>query len=183
MLTATACWFITSVSSSTAVHVPASLRITPAVCTSLQPNSRARVATDASTSEHHGQPDVIYLSHDGSVRTVVVAAACPAAMQRNTPWCGSCGAAASQQLATGVQKADKTVCRVISDFDLHKQLYKGKASVLYSATCKLSGLHLALKLYRKPRLSDLNWFQVTAGLTAAAQGVCCQLRHGNKATC
>ena len=80
-------------------------------------------------------------------------------------------------------KADKAVCRVISDFDLHKQLYKGKASVLYSATCKLSGLHLALKLYRKPRLSDLNWFQVTAGLTAAAQGVCCHLGQGSETPC
>ena len=33
--------------------------------------------------------------------------------------------------------------------------------MLYSATCKQSGLHVALKLYRKPRLSDLNWFQVS----------------------
>ena len=34
--------------------------------------------------------------------------------------------------------------------------------MLYSATCKQSGVHVALKLYRKPRLSDLNWFQVGA---------------------
>lgn len=63
------------------------------------------------------------------------------------------------------------ICRVISDFDLHKQLYKGKASVLYSATCKQSGLHLALKLYRKPRLSDLNWFQVSAD--SSSNKACC----------
>ena len=49
----------------------------------------------------------------------------------------------------------------IEDFELHKQLYKGKASLLYKATCRLSGIHIALKLYRKARLSDLNWYQVS----------------------
>ena len=42
------------------------------------------VLADASTSG--AQSDNVYLSRDESVRTVVVCAACPAAMQRNTPW-------------------------------------------------------------------------------------------------
>ena len=50
----------------------------------------------------------------------------------------------------------------IEDYELHKQLYKGKASLLYKATCRLSGIPVALKLYRKARLSELNWYQVKA---------------------
>jgi len=49
----------------------------------------------------------------------------------------------------------------LEDYDLHRQLYKGKASLLYSATCRASGTRVALKLYRKARLSELNWYQVT----------------------
>ena len=48
----------------------------------------------------------------------------------------------------------------LEDYDLHRQLYKGKASLLYSATCRCSGARVALKLYRKARLSELNWYQV-----------------------
>jgi len=48
----------------------------------------------------------------------------------------------------------------VEDFMLHKQLYKGKASLLYSATCRLSNTPIALKLYCKEKLSNLNWFQV-----------------------
>ena len=48
----------------------------------------------------------------------------------------------------------------LEDYDLHRQLYKGKASLLYSATCRASGARVALKLYRKARLSELNWYQV-----------------------
>lgn len=71
----------------------------------------------------------------------------------------SCSAAGSTVLTTSGDRA-------IGDYELHKQLYKGKASVLYSATCKQSGIHVALKLYRKPRLSDLNWYQ--AGPSSSA---------------
>ena len=49
----------------------------------------------------------------------------------------------------------------MEDYELHKQLYKGKASLLYRATCRLSGTLVALKLYRKARLSELNWYQVS----------------------
>ncbi len=48
----------------------------------------------------------------------------------------------------------------MEDFELQKQLYKGKASLLYKAVCKVSGMFVALKLYRKARLSQLNWYQV-----------------------
>lgn len=56
-----------------------------------------------------------------------------------------------------------TLCcklRRVEDFDLHKRLYQGKASLLYSATCKKSLLPVAVKVYRKARLSELNWYQV-----------------------
>lgn len=69
-------------------------------------------------------------------RTVAITALCPPAMRREGTWS-------------------------LADYELHKQLYKGKASLLYSATCKASGARVALKLYRKARLSELNWWQVT----------------------
>lgn len=68
-------------------------------------------------------------------RTVLVTASCPPCMQRPGPW-------------------------RVEDFDLTKQLYKGKASLLFRGTCRLSGTPVGLKLYRKSRLSALNWFQV-----------------------
>lgn len=75
--------------------------------------------------------------HQGKIepRTVHVTESCPPAMSRLGAWC-------------------------LEDFELHKQLYKGKASLLYKATCRVSGLPVALKLYRKLRLSALNWYQV-----------------------
>ena len=69
-------------------------------------------------------------------RTVAITPLCPPSMMREGVWS-------------------------LADYDLHKQLYKGKASLLYSAPCKSSGLRVALKLYRKARLSELNWWQVT----------------------
>ncbi len=43
-----------------------------------------------------------------------------------------------------------------------KQLYRGKASLLYRATCRASRTPVALKLYRKHKLSNLNWYQARA---------------------
>ena len=80
-------------------------------------------------------------------RTVLVTPWCPAAMQRQGPW-------------------------RVDDFELHKQVYKGKASLLYRATCRLSGLPVALKLYRKGRLSALNWFQVCHAAAACRCATC-----------
>ncbi|DBA84709.1 TPA: hypothetical protein ACH3X1_005961 [Trebouxia sp. C0004] len=68
-------------------------------------------------------------------RDVKVSSSCPPGLQRLGPW-------------------------RIEDFDLHKRLYQGKASLLYSATCKKSKLPVAVKVYRKARLSELNWYQV-----------------------
>ena len=68
-------------------------------------------------------------------RSVFVSESCPPAMSRVGAW-------------------------RLEDFELQKQLYKGKASLLYKAICRLSGLPVALKLYRKQRLSALNWYQV-----------------------
>ena len=48
------------------------------------------------------------------------------------------------------------MCRRLEDFDLHKELYRGKSSLLYMATDKQSGQQVALKLYRKRKLSTLN---------------------------
>jgi aurora kinase len=53
--------------------------------------------------------------------------------------------------------------RCLDDYDLEKQLYRGKASLLYSATCRHSGQRVVLKLYRKHKLSELNWYQVQKG--------------------
>ena len=73
--------------------------------------------------------------------------------------------------------------RRVEDFDLHKRLYQGKASLLYSATCKKSQIPVAVKVYRKARLSELNWYQVqnpesplSAVATAVAVG-CYYLVH------
>lgn len=63
----------------------------------------------------------------------------------------------------GVDPSTNTILhthRVVDDFVLAKQLYKGKASVLFQATCRRSTTTVALKLYRKHKLSQLNWFQV-----------------------
>jgi aurora kinase len=44
----------------------------------------------------------------------------------------------------------------VEQFELHKELYRGKTSLLYAATDKQSGIQVALKLYRKRKLSVLN---------------------------
>lgn len=62
--------------------------------------------------------------------------------------------------------------RSLSDFQLTKQLYKGKASTLYLAVDKPSGMTVALKSYSKRRLSTLNWHQVEREVRLHAQ-----LRH------
>lgn len=46
--------------------------------------------------------------------------------------------------------------RRVEDFDLHKELYRGKTSLVYMATDKQSGIQVALKLYRKRKLSTMN---------------------------
>ena len=46
--------------------------------------------------------------------------------------------------------------RNVEQFDLHERVYKGKSSRLYSATDRKSGTPIALKLYRKDKLSALN---------------------------
>lgn len=46
--------------------------------------------------------------------------------------------------------------RRVEDFELHKELYRGKTSLLYMATDRISGMQVALKLYRKRKLSILN---------------------------
>ena len=81
-------------------------------------------------------------------------------------WHGACSPPLSVDCPTecyGMTRLSGTLaCRCVEDFHLHKQLYKGKASLLYSATCRLSNILIALKLYRKEKLSNLNWFQVMA---------------------
>lgn len=62
--------------------------------------------------------------------------------------------------------------RSLSDFQLTKQLYKGKASTLYLAVDRHSGATVALKSYSKRRLSPLNWHQVEREVRLHAQ-----LRH------
>lgn len=61
--------------------------------------------------------------------------------------------------------------RCVEDYELSKQLYKGKASLLFAATCQRSRMPVALKLYRKSKLSDLNWYQ------ASRPAPCCISRN------
>ncbi|KAL6752713.1 kinase-like domain-containing protein [Haematococcus lacustris] len=80
--------------------------------------------------------DHIYLTDaDGGQRTIAVNPALPPAMARSGLW-------------------------KVDDFDLHKELYRGKTSLLYMATDRKSGMQVALKLYRKRKLSTLNRYQV-----------------------
>ncbi len=44
----------------------------------------------------------------------------------------------------------------VDQFDLHERVYKGRCSRLYKATDRRSGMTIALKLYRKHKLSVLN---------------------------
>lgn len=57
---------------------------------------------------------------------------------------------------TCIQYLYSTCCRRVEDFELHKELYRGKTSLLYQATDRKSGTMIALKLYRKRKLSTLN---------------------------
>ncbi|GAX80680.1 hypothetical protein CEUSTIGMA_g8115.t1 [Chlamydomonas eustigma] len=89
-------------------------------------------AITASTGIVVGHP--IFIT-DGEQRTICVSSTLPPAMQRSSTW-------------------------KLEDFDLHKELYRGKSSLLYMATEKKSGMQIALKLYRKKKLSTLNRYQV-----------------------
>ncbi len=75
------------------------------------------------------------------------------------------------QPATVAMSIVHSLFRRIEDFDLHKRLYQGKASLLYSATCKTSKLPVAVKVYRKARLSELNWYQVSNRATVLTASV------------
>eukprot|EP00983_Pelagomonas_calceolata_P133495 1161969-Pelagomonas_calceolata.AAC.4 len=76
--------------------------------------------------------DKIYITHDGGeLRTIAVNPAIPPSMARQGLW-------------------------RVEDFDLHKELYRGKTSLVYMATDKQSGIQVALKLYRKRKLSTMN---------------------------
>ncbi|GLI64198.1 hypothetical protein VaNZ11_007390 [Volvox africanus] len=79
--------------------------------------------------------DGIYVSEGPEQRTICVSRYLPAAMARNGDW-------------------------HVEQFELHKELYRGKTSLLYMATDKISGVQVALKLYRKRKLSVLNRYQV-----------------------
>jgi len=54
----------------------------------------------------------------------------------------------------------------VEDFDLHKELYRGKTSLVYMATDKQSGVQVALKLYRKRKLSTMNRWGTVSSLQA-----------------
>ncbi|KXZ50131.1 hypothetical protein GPECTOR_17g1004 [Gonium pectorale] len=80
--------------------------------------------------------DGIYVSDGPEQRTICVSPHLPGAMVRsNGEW-------------------------HVEQFELHKELYRGKTSLLYMATDRISGVQVALKLYRKRKLSVLNRYQV-----------------------
>lgn len=49
----------------------------------------------------------------------------------------------------------------IDQFHLVKKIGSGYASTVYLASCKISGNQVAVKLYHKNKLSELNFFQVS----------------------
>ncbi|KAL3131330.1 hypothetical protein ABBQ38_000618 [Trebouxia sp. C0009 RCD-2024] len=70
----------------------------------------------------HEQADLHISRQSCGARDVKVSSSCPPELQRTSSW-------------------------RVEDFDLHKRLYQGKASLLYSATCKKSLLPVAVKDY------------------------------------
>lgn len=99
------------------------------------PDVPAEDKPQPSFQESFAQKDGIYITDSAETRTVVVSSHVPAPMARETVW-------------------------RVEDFELHKELYRGKTSMLYHATDKQSGTQVALKLYRKRKLSTLNRYQV-----------------------
>ncbi|KAG2490371.1 hypothetical protein HYH03_011173 [Edaphochlamys debaryana] len=88
-----------------------------------------------SANTHFFRPnDGIYVSEGAETRTICVSPHLPPAMARSD-W-------------------------QVEQFELHKELYRGKTSLLYMATDRQSGTQVALKLYRKRKLSILNRYQV-----------------------
>ncbi len=51
--------------------------------------------------------------------------------------------------------------RRIDQFHLMKKIGSGYASTVYLASCRSSGNQVAVKLYHKNKLSELNYFQVS----------------------
>lgn len=51
--------------------------------------------------------------------------------------------------------------RRIDQFHLMKKIGSGYASTVYLATCRTTGNQVAVKLYHKSKLSELNHFQVS----------------------
>ncbi|KAG2429677.1 hypothetical protein HYH02_014015 [Chlamydomonas schloesseri] len=94
-------------------------------------------ATGSNANTHFFRPnDGIYVSEGVEQRTICVSPHLPPSMSRNgTDW-------------------------HVEQFELHKELYRGKTSLLYMATDRISGVQVALKLYRKRKLSVLNRYQV-----------------------
>lgn len=116
------------------------------------PSAPAAAAAPIAAAQSQPQPSsyvvppnsTVLLSRapDAPPRTLVVTPRCPSSM------------------LSGLGRDQPGNAWKLEDYDLHRQLYKGKASLLYSATCRASGARVALKLYRKARLSELNWYQV-----------------------
>lgn len=114
-------------------------------------------------------------------RTVYVSPECPPSMLRSDGrWCGGGHSGGTRRTRVRSDHSQRLrACtawppttrlphhhpcrRLLADFSLTRQLYKGKASTLYQATDRVSGGVVALKAYSKRRLSELNWYQVERG--------------------
>ena len=138
--------------SSFELHATSSFAAQAAQAPPSSSNAAAAPAAAAAPTTAHQQPAASYVvppnstvllsrAADAPPRTLVVTPRCPASMLQ------------------GLGREHGAAWK-LEDYDLHRQLYKGKASLLYSATCRASGTRVALKLYRKARLSELNWYQV-----------------------
>ena len=65
---------------------------------------------------------------------------------------------------------DVVAARDVEQFRLHKKVYEGKSSVVYTATDSQSGQPVAMKLYKKKMLRSLNQWVKGKGRRTSTSG-------------
>lgn len=55
----------------------------------------------------------------------------------------------------------KRSCWLAADFEVRRLVYNGRTSLVYHAVDRRSGISIALKLYRRSKLSDIERVQVS----------------------
>ncbi|GLI65800.1 hypothetical protein VaNZ11_009421 [Volvox africanus] len=101
----------------------------------------------ASTSAQSSNSGAALPSGPGRTKTIAVASHCPPELQPQSP----------------------SASWTIDDFSLLKKLYEGSLSVVCQAQHKRSGRHVALKIYKRSRLHEMERFQL-------AREICLHIR-------